>query len=134
MSIARTLSAVALAVLAMPAQAQPVLNAMTAIRPGQWRITPEGEASRAMCLANPETLFQIRHGANACARLVIADEKASATVHYSCPGAGWGRTTLRVATPDAVRIATQGIAGNAPFEYQAQARRIGDCPARSASR
>ncbi|MET0374337.1 MAG: DUF3617 family protein [Rhizorhabdus sp.] len=117
-----------------PAAAQPVLNALTAIAPGQWEVSVAGQTPRRMCVASPETLLQIRHRANPCSRLVIADAKASATVHYSCPGAGWGRTTLRVATPNVARISTQGIADNAPFDFDATARRIGDCPARSASR
>jgi hypothetical protein len=71
--------------------------------------------------------MQLQHGATACSRLVIGNEKASATVHYSCPGAGWGRTTLRVETPRLARIDTQGIANNAPFAFSAEARRIGAC-------
>jgi D-tyrosyl-tRNA(Tyr) deacylase len=117
-----------------PAVAQPVLNALTAIHPGQWQLTVAGEKPRAMCVSNPEALFQIRHRANACSRLVIADGKSSATVHYSCPGAGWGRTTLRVSTPDSVRISTQGIADNAPFDFEGVARRTGECASRTASR
>ncbi|TVV75036.1 DUF3617 domain-containing protein [Sphingomonas solaris] len=135
MSITRALCLIPLLfAVASVAHAQPVLNAMTAITPGQWQLQVPGEPARTMCVANPEALFQIRHRAGACTRLVIADEKASATMHYSCPGTGWGRTTVRVSTPASVRIATQGIADNAPFDFTAQARRIGDCPARSASR
>lgn len=120
--------------LASPAVAQPVLNALTPIEPGQWQLTVAGEKPRAMCVASPEALFQIRHRANACSRLVIADGKSSATVHYSCPGTGWGRTTLRVSTRGSVRISTQGIADNAPFDFEGVARRTGECAARTASR
>ncbi|WP_156679551.1 DUF3617 domain-containing protein [Sphingomonas profundi] len=141
MSIVRALTRAAPAFIlaaglsaAAPAAAQPVLNALAPIAPGQWLLRIAGERPRAMCVTNPEALIQIRHRASACSRLVIADEKASATVHYSCPSAGWGRTTLRVATANAVRISTQGIADNAPFAFEADARRTGDCPARSASR
>jgi hypothetical protein len=63
----------------------------------------------------------------ACSRLVIENERTSATVHYSCPGAGWGRTTLRITTPRSARIDTQGIAANAPFDVSVDARRTGDC-------
>lgn len=134
-ALARAIPAAAL-LLGIPAlaEAQPVLNALTALAPGQWELSIAGEAPRRMCVASPEALLQIRHRDSACTRLVIADAKASATVHYSCPGAGWGRTTLRVSTPGAVRIATQGIADNAPFDFEATARRTGDCPTRSASR
>lgn len=125
---------VVMGVAAAPATAQPVLTALSPIQPGQWQLRIAGEAPRAMCVAHPEALFQIRHRATACSRLVIADGKSSATVHYSCPGTGWGRTTLRVSTARAVRISTQGIADNAPFDFEAEARRLGDCPARTASR
>jgi hypothetical protein len=138
MSIVRTFRAVPLLLAALTsaaaAQAQPVLNAMTAIQPGQWQLSIEGKPGKAMCVADPEALFQIRHRASACSRLVIADEKSSATVHYSCPGAGWGRTTLRVSTPTSVRISTQGIADNAPFDDTAVAKRTGECASRSARR
>ncbi len=137
MPFARIISAMLLATGLMAgsmAQAQPVLNALTAIQPGQWELRVAGEEPRAICLSDPEALFQIRHRANACSRLVISDSKAAATVHYSCPGAGWGRTTVRVSTPAAVHISTQGIADNAPFDFEVAAKRIGDCPARTASR
>jgi hypothetical protein len=51
----------------------------------------------------------------------------NATVHYSCPGSGWGRTTVRVETPRLARVETQGIAGKAPFAFTAEARRVGAC-------
>lgn len=120
--------------LSTPACAQPVLTALAPIAPGEWQVSVAGQPPRRMCVSSPEALFQIRHRANACTRLVIADGKTSATVHYSCPGAGWGRTTLRVATPQSVRISTQGIADNAPFDFEASAHRTGACADRTASR
>lgn len=106
----------------------PLLPAVGQLQPGLWQLRVVGEPNRTICVADPHALMQIQHGAAAaCTRLVIANEKASATVHYSCPGAGWGRTTLRVETPRAARIETQGIADNAPFAFTAEARRIGAC-------
>lgn len=137
MPFARIIPAVLLAIglaAASAAPAQPVLHALTAIQPGQWEVRVAGEDPQAICLSGPDLLFQIRHRAIACSRLVVADSKAAATVHYSCPGAGWGRTTVRVSTPVAVHISTQGIADNAPFDFEAAAKRIGDCPAQAASR
>lgn len=101
--------------------------ALGPIEPGLWEMVADGEPTRAICVADPVALTQIRHGAAACTRLVIADEGTSAVVHYSCPGAGWGRTSLRVESPRAVRIDTQGIAGSAPFAFAGEARRTGAC-------
>ena len=118
------------------AQAQPAaaLTAINAIAPGMWELRVEGEAPRSICVARPDAFVQVRHRDSACSRIVIANEKSSATVHYSCPGAGWGRTTVRVSTPNLVHIDTQGIADNAPFAFTADAHRAGDCGGNIASR
>jgi hypothetical protein len=109
------------------AQPRPALPALAMIEPGLWQLRTQGETPRSICVADPNSLIQLRHRAAPCSRLVIASEKAAATVHYSCPGAGWGRTTLRVETPRLARIDSQGIADNEPFAFTAEARRIGPC-------
>lgn len=109
------------------------LSAVGTLQPGLWQLQAEGEAPRKICVGDTSALVQIRHAGTPCSRLVIADQRSSATVHYSCPGAGWGRTTLKVVTPRSATIDTQGIAGNAPFAFTADARRMGDCPTKSAS-
>ena len=109
------------------------LAALTALEPGLWQLRAPGEPTRNLCLGDPAPLMQIRHSGAACSRLVIENEKLIATVHYSCPGAGWGRTTLRITTPRSARIETQGIAGNAPFDVSLDARRTGECTAKSVS-
>lgn len=120
------MSAVAVASAAV-AEVRPSLPALATLQTGLWQLRAEGEAPRNICVADPHSLIQLRHRTAACTRLVIASEKSSATVHYSCPGAGWGRTTLRVETPRLARIDSQGIADNEPFAFTAQARRIGPC-------
>lgn len=112
-----------------PAVAQTPLAALGMIQRGLWELRSEGEPPQSVCLADPSALLQIRHKTQACSRLVIANQPASATIHYSCPGAGWGRTTVRVTTPRAAIIDTQGIADNAPFAFTAEARRTGPCVA-----
>lgn len=120
--------------VAASADAQPLKLAATGVlEPGLWQLQGDGPAARKICVSDPGALVQLRHANAACSRLVIADERGSAVVHYSCPGAGWGRTTLKVVTPRAVIIDTQGIADNAPFAFTADARRTGDCPVRSAA-
>lgn len=99
------------------------------IRPGLWEIAADGPGAspRRLCVDAAEALVQIAHPGAACSRLVVADAEHRATVHYSCPGAGWGRTSLRVGADGDVAIDTQGIAANAPFAWAATARRAGDC-------
>lgn len=102
-------------------------TAVATLQPGLWEITAEGQPPRKLCLADAGPLIQVRHGAAPCMRVLIAQDRFGATVHYSCPGAGWGRTTLRVDSPRRARIDTQGIADGAPFAYRAAGRRLGDC-------
>src|SRR5688572_16354393 len=79
---------------AATSEVRPPLAALAMLQPGLWQLKTEGEAPRKVCVADPYALIQLRHRANACGRLVIANEKSTATIHYSCPGAGWGRTTI----------------------------------------
>lgn len=117
-----------------PAAPRPALSALSPVDPGLWQVRAEGEPVQSICVADPAALMQVRHRRSACTRLVIDSGKERATVHYSCPGAGWGRTTLRVSSSSAVRIDTQGIADNAPFAFVAEARRTGACaPQRAGS-
>ena len=80
-----------------------------------------------MCVADPRTLLQVRHGRAPCSRFVIANDARASTVHYTCPGAGHGRTTIRVETPRLIQIDSQGIADNEPFALQFEGRRTGAC-------
>jgi len=98
-----------------------------AITPGSWTITQDDGSVRRMCLQDIEPLVQVAHPGPACGRLIIADKADRATVHYTCPGSGWGRTSLLVETPRLVRINSQGITGRMPFAFDAEARRTGEC-------
>jgi len=100
-----------------------------AITPGSWNITFDDGTQRRICLQDINPLIQLSHPGPQCGRLFIQDEADRAIVHYTCPGAGWGRTTLLVETPRLVRINSQGIAARTPFAFDAEARRIGECDA-----
>lgn len=107
--------------------------ALAALSPGQWQLRDVDNAARPLpnlCLGDVGQLIQLEHRGQPCARIVIDATQDRATIHYTCPGAGFGRTTLRVDTPRLVRIDTQGLADNAPFAYRAEARRVGACPGR----
>jgi hypothetical protein len=121
-----------------PAQA-PTIAALQVIQPGQWALRSRSDPaqSRSLCLGDPALLFQIRHGGAACTRFVVANDPRGATVQYRCPGAGNGRTTIKVETPRLIQIDSQGIANNEPFMIEYEGRRVGECAARdggSASR
>lgn len=113
---------------AAPAGA-PSLAALSQIELGQWQLKEVGIAAtaRSLCVSDPATLLQLGHPGVACARFVIADLPGVATVHYTCRGAGHGRTTLSVETPRLIHLQTQGIAYGAPFDFDYEARRIGGC-------
>jgi hypothetical protein len=140
MRIGRFLAAIAAVALchaptgaATPSVAAP-LAASRAITPGSWNIAYDDGTSLRLCLQDAEPLIQLAHPGPTCGRLVIQDEANRATVHYSCPGAGWGRTSMLVETPRLVRINSQGIAGKMPFAFDAEARRVGACEGSSVSR
>ncbi len=108
----------------------PALVAVDAVQTGMWQITMASRVAtppRDLCVADAHALMQLRHGDAACSSFVVANEAKLATVQYSCPGAGSGRTSLRIISPTEVHIDSQGIADNAPFAFVAEARRTGDC-------
>lgn len=113
-------------ILAAGAQA-PSFVALNAVEPGQWQLREVGGAARAMCVGDPSALFQLRGRGGNCSRFVIENEATSATVHYTCPGSGHGRTTISVETPRLMRIDSQGIDSGAPFAIEIEARRTGAC-------
>ncbi len=106
------------------------LSALSRLEPGLWQLRDldnGGGQQHSICVADPSALLQLKHRNAPCSRLVIADHAKGATVQYTCPANGFGRTEVRVETPRLAQIDTQGIADNAPFAYRVEARRIGVC-------
>lgn len=131
--IARLASAGLIAISAVATAQAPHLAVLDHLLPGSWtlrEIGPGGTA-RSMCIADPGLLLQIHHGTTACTRFVVSDGPRAATVDYTCPGTGHGRTTLTAQGSSLVRIQTQGLANGAPFDVDYEARRGGTCPAAS---
>jgi hypothetical protein len=114
------------AAMAMAAQ-RPAALAETS--GGLWEISgaPGAKAPLRLCVANPAVLAQFEHRGQMCTRLVISDTPAATVIHYTCAGGGFGRTKMTLFTPRSMRIETQGISENLPFNYVIQARRVGDC-------
>lgn len=121
-----------LALVASPVMSEPVaapnLQALSTLEAGQWQLREKmaGEM-RSICVNDPKILLQIRHSKAVCSRFVISNDPKLATVHYTCPGAGHGRTSIRVETPRLAQIESQGIAEKEPFSVMYEARRIGAC-------
>ncbi len=130
---------IATASAAVPSQSlpqpAPALAAVSGLQPGQWslRARDNPSESRSLCVTDTHALLQVRHGAAICSRFIIASDAHMATVHYTCPGSGHGRTTIRVENPRLVQIETQGIMKNEPFANMWEGRRTGECTAKQTS-
>ena len=108
--------------------------ALSTTSAGEWELTgiQGAKAPVRQCVSDLMMLTQFEHRTHHCTSQVISDRGNSTVVQYSCGAAGFGRTQIDVLTPRSLRISTQGISDNLPFNYVLQARRIGDC-AKSAS-
>jgi hypothetical protein len=124
-------AALLLTTMAGVATAEAPLAALSQLEPGQWSLTAPGVPSRSICVTDPRALLQLQHTGVACSRYVITNEKAVTVVHYTCPGAGHGRTEVKVETPRLIQIQSQGIADNAPFDWAYQGRMTGACTSAS---
>ena len=124
----------AAALLALGAAQHPMALAQSS--GGLWEISgvPGAKVPPRMCIADPAVLAQFEHRRQMCTRVVISDTPPSTLIHYTCAGGGFGRTKMTMITPRAIRIETQGISDNLPFNYVLQARRVGECPARQTAR
>ncbi|MFP5394727.1 MAG: DUF3617 domain-containing protein [Alphaproteobacteria bacterium] len=107
----------------------PSLAMLNSLEPGQWevRTRESGTVPQRMCLSNGQALLQLRHPGPACERFVIEGNASEVVVQYTCRGRGYGRTEIRRETGRLVQIDSRGIANGLPFEFSAEARRIGNC-------
>lgn len=107
------------------------------VQPGAWTVSFEPSASRAprtLCIGDVTGFGQLEHRGAGCARFTVEADRRGATVHYTCGGSGFGRTIVRVLTPRSVSIETQGVEGERPYSYRADARRSGACEGQGAGR
>jgi hypothetical protein len=107
--------------------ALPNLEAFSKLERGRWQLRDAGGETRSICLGPPLAFIQLEHSGASCEQEVLANDKDGATVHYSCPGRGFGHTSIRVETPRLARIDTQGLVDGRPFSYRAEARKAGSC-------
>jgi len=107
----------------------PSLAMLDRFEAGLWEVTPRDGAGPAaqVCLDSGRKLIQVRHARETCRRFVIEDKPGSVTVQYTCPASGYGLTHVRFENPRLALIETQGIDNGLPFNFSAEARRIGAC-------
>jgi len=115
--------------LAAPGLAQGKgLSMLGTLAKGEWTIKQRGGApDRKICLRSGVELIQIMHRDNGCNQFVVEDGAARVTVQYTCPGNGYGRTSIRRETGALVQLESQGIHDGMPFQLEAEARRTGTC-------
>jgi hypothetical protein len=119
----------AMAVLAAAQRPNQRPAALAETSSGLWEISgaPGARVPPRLCIADTAVLAQFEHRGQMCTRLVISDTPPTALIHYTCAGGGFGRSKMTLITPRSIRIETQGISENLPFNYVLQARRVGDC-------
>lgn len=102
--------------------------------PGLWEIAgiPGSKSPLHECFADVMVLAQFEHRHRNCSRNVVSDSGNTTVIHYSCSGGDFGDSRLTVITPRSMRIETQGISQQLPFNYVLQARRIGECASAAA--
>jgi len=119
--------AVGIAVSAGAAAAPP--SALMQVAAGMWEISgvPGAQAPVHQCVTDIMALAQYEHRGKSCSLKVLSDTERSTLINYSCGSAGFGQSQIDVITPRSLRISTQGISEQLPFNYVLQARRVGDC-------
>jgi hypothetical protein len=124
-----SLAAAAALCLSVPVLAQGQGLAMLGtLTKGEWTIKQRGvSADRKICVKSGTELIQLVHREGGCSQFVVEDGAARVTVQYTCPGNGYGRTSIRRETGALVQIESQGIHKGMPFELVAEARRTGPC-------
>lgn len=106
----------------------PALGMLGGLEKGQWEVRyRDGGETRRICVQTGHELIQLQHASTGCSRFVVDDTSTAVTVQYACRGDGYGRTEIRRENPGLVQISSQGIAGGMPFEFSAEARKIGAC-------
>lgn len=120
---------VAVAGLASAQAAGPQLAMLDRIEAGRWevRLREPGSPAERICLGNGHGLIQLRHPGASCEKFVVQDGPSDVVVQYTCRGKGYGRTHIRRETGRLVQIDSQGISMGQPFEFSAEARRVGEC-------
>lgn len=108
--------------------AGPQLGMLDQLAPGNWELRDRsGAMSQRICVPHGRRLVQLRHPGSPCDTYVIQDLPNEVVVQYTCRGRGYGRTHIRRETNRLVQMDGTGIADSLPFDFNFEARRVGDC-------
>ena len=118
----------AAALLLLVAAARPAALAETS--PGLWEIERPPECAKLRSAnawptrrrSPPSSI-----AARPASRSWSAIPPSTTVIDYTCANGGFGHSKLTLLTPRSLRIETQGISANYPFNYVIQARRVGEC-------
>ncbi len=112
-----------------PASAQaPSLAMLDQLQRGEWELRFRDDTRpRKICLRTGRELLQLRHLNRNCSQYVVDDKPNEVTVQYTCAGSGYGLTNIRKESPSLVQINGSGLVVSRPFDFTAEARRIGSC-------
>ena len=122
-------AAAAMTLAGAPLEAQaPELAMLDALTKGGWnlRLRDDGSQQR-ICVRDGREFIQLRHRQPGCSRVVVRDGTDEVVVQYTCPGNGYGRTTIRREGSTLVQIQSQGFESGTPFSLSAEARQSGTC-------
>lgn len=105
-----------------------VLQVLGRVGEGRWELRDrDGGPVTSLCIGDRRRLIQLRHPDLACNRLILEDGPNSLTVQYTCHGRGYGRTHIRMETPQLLQIESQGISDGLPFDFALEGRYAGAC-------
>lgn len=118
-----------LAILAVPITAiASEMGMLDTLTRGSWELRDRsGDVQQRICMRTGEEFIQLRHPQPTCERFIVRNGPAAVTVQYTCPGKGYGRTTIRKEGNGLVQIRSQGIFDGTPFVIEGEARRVGSC-------
>ncbi|MET0365119.1 MAG: hypothetical protein ABW169_10735 [Sphingobium sp.] len=113
----------------VPAAVGSTPAALAGLEPGQWdlRSRDASEPPVRICIRDGLSLVQIKHQGQNCRQFVVEDTNERASITYSCPRTGHGRTVVRVETPRLVQIDSQGVVDGFPFALDLEGRKVGAC-------
>lgn len=108
-------------------------TALAGLGLGRWQLRGIGidadpAGTRALCVRDPMQFIQLNHPGLQCTRFTLDDGPNHVTIHYTCPGKGYGRTTVTVEDSNLIKVDTQGIGPDGqPFGTVYEGRLTGTC-------
>ena len=106
----------------------PSIALLDGLEKGAWEIRyRDSTPPRRICVRSGFELVQLRHAGTACSKYAVEQGTGDVTVQYSCKPNGFGRTKVRRETRALVQLDGNGVEGGLPYQFAAEARRVGSC-------